>query len=208
MKLNLQFFGGRGAKSTLATWNGNRIKLSKKEKIERGIYDERSGVDYMNFPEDQKNAIYTWSYNAGGMKENESLERYIAENPKGDISENLFRGIVMSKEDYNSLVTKSLTQEPIDMKGLASWSSNENVSRQFGGIHDGKGLNNREDAQGRQSVLFVAEGMKKENGRYLPTMNLDEKEVISSGKAKFYITRYKKDPSGAMIFYVTDKRNK
>ena len=159
-------------------------------------YDEKAGVDYGNFPDEQQAAVSRWTFSAEGIrnpeteqekKDAKALENYITEG-KNDITEKIYRGIVMSNEDYNALASAAFSQENIDQKGLSSWSSDKSLASSFGGIHGGKGT----EREGVRSVVFVADGFKKGSARYLPS-HYGEDEVLVSANTKLKITKIKYD---------------
>lgn len=180
-------------------------------KTTSSLVDVRSGVNYANFPDDQKNAILWWetssrSIRAGKTERDQqlaqSLENYISENPKANATETLYRGIVMDNNDLTTMLWASFSGEATDQKGLSSWSSEKRTSLGFAGVHGGEAVNR---ASGRTSVVFVSNGMKAKNGRYLPTTSQDEHEMIVSSKAKFRIKSYEIDETtGTYFVYVED----
>lgn len=159
-------------------------------------YDEKAGVDYGNFPDEQQAAVSRWTFSAEGIrnpkteqekKDAKALENYIKEG-KNDITEKIYRGIVMSNEDYNAMASAVLSLENIDQKGLSSWSSDKSLASSFGGIHGGKGT----EREGVRSVVFIADGFKKGSARYLPS-HYGEDEVLVSANTKLKITKIKYD---------------
>lgn len=173
------------------------------------IVDTRSGVDYSKIPQEQKDAITQWTFSSKGIKNPETdedkktakaLEDYINDGTE-DIKGTMYRGIVMDSKDYSKLTMDFLQQSEIDQKGLSSWSSDLTTASGFGGVHGGTGI---EDGK-RKSIIFVSDGLKKENARYLPSSKQDEHEAIVSSNAKFKISNMKSDKEKNVIYvHVTE----
>lgn len=187
LKLDLQFFGGRGASSASSGGSGktqkehmdkwheppskavqlmNYLGITPEEAIaEANAVDAWSGIEYG----DIRKAQYTGETGTWAAKQAEAIEKFIQQSPKWAGGE-LYRGINLWQKDALAQLKPGAV---IDMRGMSSWSTSETVAKNFAG-----------------NVIFKTSGTKKGTSiTHLSKFGLSEKEVLISGKATWKIQK-------------------
>ena len=114
-------------------------------------------------------------------KEERLLETFIEKHPKYDGK--IWRGIaVEDKGIVEDLYTKKNNGEPIDMKGISSWSSEESVAKRFATVN----------RKGKYKIIFETENENGVGIGHLSAWKI-EKEVIHSGKSQFRVISIKEE---------------
>lgn len=212
VKLDLQFFGGRGSTSSSGGGAGSGNRKTQKEHMtwseppskaqqlaqQNGIdlYDAGKQVSsveaYCGISYDSiRDAQYNGRTGTSDYNKAQQIEQFIAQSPVwagGD----LYRGIKLPKESVSQLMVGA----KIDMRGMSSWSSKESVAESFAETYGGS----------KKSVIFRTKGTKKGTSvTHLSGYGKSESEVLISGKATWTI---KKISQSNGIIYVDVKENK
>ena len=198
LKIDLQLFGGRGASSggkggsgakgrtqreheekwgeppskakQLADRNG--ISLSDADDQVTAIKDY-SGTDYSEI----RAAQYNGNTNSMYYDQAQAIEAYIAQSPTWD-GGNIYRGIKMDADSFSQMQVGGR----IDMRGLSSWSSDEQIAHNFAQSYGTK-----------KSVVFRSKGTKQGASiTHLSKFGTSESEVLVSGKATWTIKKITK----------------
>lgn len=111
-------------------------------------------------------------------KQEQALEQYIEKAPKWNGGET-FRGVKLSNEDLEKYTIDS----EHDMLGTSSWSSSEDVAKEFAGQGKLMGIN---------SVVFHSNTQKNGTSvRHLSPLEYED-EVLVSKKSKYKVTKIEK----------------
>ena len=195
-RIDLQYFGGRGASSAsgksgmprrtqtdhmdewnpppdiaeqLAKANGISIDEAREQAIALADY---SGSDYRAIRKAQYEGLTDWDEYAKAQ----AIENFIAQSPVWAGGE-LYRGVKLDAASVNHLKVGGR----IDMKGMSSWSSDEITANSFS------------NSSTKERVIFRTKGTKQGTSiTHLSSFGKGESEVLISGKATWTIKKITK----------------
>lgn len=113
------------------------------------------------------------------------ISEFIDTNKQLQIKNNvtLYRGIAVNQNTYDSIISNLNKSTSIDMKGISSWSTQENVAHMYATDEYSKMIGDK-----TRSIIFINEGRHKNAIVYPWT---DVNEVIQSKTVKYRITKIK-----------------
>lgn len=113
------------------------------------------------------------------------ISEFIDTNKQLQIKNNvtLYRGIAVNQNTYDSIISNLNKSTSIDMQGISSWSTQENVAHMYATDEYSKMIGDK-----TRSIIFINEGRHK-NAIVYPWTEVNE--VIQSKNVKYHITKIK-----------------
>lgn len=121
--------------------------------------------------------------------EADMCEEFIKASPKW-AGGKLYRGIkIYNQDDADAIIAKAWKKQPIDMRGVSSWSSKKKVADDFSG--------------GSHPIVFVTNGTATKKGTSIKHLSAfpSENEVLMSKEAVFTPTKIKTAKNGTIYIY-------
>lgn len=121
--------------------------------------------------------------------EADMCEQFIKASPKW-AGGKIYRGIkVYNKADADAIIAKAWKKQPIDMRGVSSWSSKKSVADDFSG--------------GSHPIVFVTNGTSTNKGTSIQHLSRYKKEaeVLMSKDAVFTPTKIRTAKNGTIYIY-------
>lgn len=187
MRLNIQFFGGRGASQTKPSRvSSGRPSRGQLEYIEQDYLKAHQISADTGFSMDKAQEVrkyisyYTESgysdiRNGGNEPGRIAIEEFIESSPtyNGEI----YRGMKFNGKKGSEFVSQLQEGATMDMRGISSWSSDYNVANYFA---------NKFDTDYR--ILFKVKNKTGVGIKHLSSFP-KESEVLQSGKTRFKIKK-------------------
>ena len=151
---------------------------------------------------DMVNAVNTYSGSYSGeirassrgendvyKHEADMCEEFIKASPKW-AGGKLYRGIDVPKSVANEIVAKAWKKQPIDMRGISSWSSKKHVADEFA-------------QTGANPIVFVTNGTSTNKGTSIRHLSRykNENEVLMSKDMTFTPTKIRSAKDGTIYVY-------
>lgn len=135
------------------------------------------------------------------------IEEFIDRSPKWD-GGTTYRGISLSKNALNVYINIKDNGLVVDMRGSASWSTSEQVSKNFARMHIGEGEKIDGVSTGNkltEKVLFV-NSKNQPLGTSIAHLShyAHEHEILCSKKSRYKITGYHYDNSTGYHYFVVE----
>lgn len=124
--------------------------------------------------------------------EAENCEEFIKASPKW-AGGKIYRGIKINNDaDLRAIMDKASKGQPIDMRGISSWSTEQSIAEEFATDYSESGF--------IHSVVFVTNGTSTKNGTSVKHLSRykDENEVLVSKDAVFTPTKI--EAAGGTIY--------
>lgn len=130
------------------------------------------------------------------------LEEFIEKSPKWD-GGTTYRGMGLSTKDLAEYKAKIANGDLIDMRGSASWSTNQLISQQFAESNIGK--KNLSGDLKTEKVLFVNNNNQPLGTSICHLSNYyAEHEILVSKKARYKITGYQHDAKTGYHYFIVE----
>lgn len=126
-------------------------------------------------------------HNKDAKEKGDRIEEYIHDAPKWGNSGTLYRGIQAKKDVVDDIINKLKAGEAIDQRGTSSWSSREQVARDFAG----KGQST--------SIIFRVDGTMKGTSIKHLSKFASEDEVLVSKEARWRAKKIEQTDNGWVV---------